>query len=66
MKRLLIQIGAFFITLFSFWKWGEAKAKLKTANKNKDEALKLSKTYEKLNSDTFVDKPANRLCKKSD
>ena len=62
MKALILKIGAFFIAVFAIFKWGEATAEKNEAESKADEAVEASKLFEDINSEPYVDNPADFLC----
>ena len=59
---LALKVLGFFAFVFAFWKWGETSAKLKASEKRADEAVKNSQDFEDINSEPYIDNPADLLC----
>ena len=58
---LALKVLGFFAFVFAFWKWGETSAKLKASEKRADEAVKNSQDFEDINSEPYIDNPADLL-----
>lgn len=62
MKTLALKVLGFFAFVFAVFRWGSAEAKLKQAKKVADEAIKNSRDFEIINSEPYVENPADFLC----
>lgn len=61
---LALKVLGFFAFVFSFFMWGSTKAKLRQAIKEKNEAIKASRTSNEIKSKPYVAHPFRRMLRK--